>query len=468
MKIRRFLAGDMRQAIRQVREALGPDAVILSNKSVQGGVEIVAAVDLEQAGAMAAEMEAAPRQPEPQRQPETPRPAPATAYDATPAASYTPAQQRPAPSRTQQPAAASAEVTPLRRPVEDRVGEDRPTVARGTERPSERPDERRAAAAQPAAAQEADQQAVIAEMRREMAELKTLMKNGLSELGWQSMGEHQPVRQELLRRLMTLGLSAENAQGLAARVDSDDPELAWRKALFHLAGELTMFDEDLMEQGGIVAVVGPTGVGKTTTIAKLAARYALRHGRRHLALVTTDNFRIGARDQLHTYGRILNVPVHSVANAEELETVLNSLSDRRLVLVDTAGMGQHDQRLHAQIRLLQKSGRQVRSLLALSATTEPMAMERAIQLFSDARPEACILTKLDEAASLGGALNALIRSGLPLAYITDGQQVPEDLHIGRAHPLVSRAAELTREHEVACDPTYLALAYGSNLANAHA
>lgn len=465
MKIRRFLAGDMRQAIRQVREALGPDAVILSNKSVQGGVEIVAAVDLEQAAAMAADMEAPIQHPEPARPGADPRDTAAVR------------PTRPTVAAVPTPDALSSEAGGFYRP---QAAASRPaTVAPAAKRPTttptsaEQPGARRATApttVQPEAteSQGEDQTVVIAEMRREMAELKTLMKNGLSELGWQSMGEHQPVRLELLRRLMTLGLSAEIAQGLAARINSDDPELAWRKALFHLAGELTMYEEDLLEQGGIVAVVGPTGVGKTTTIAKLAARFALRHGRRHLALVTTDNFRIGARDQLHTYGRILNVPVHSVANAEELETVLNSLSDRRLVLVDTAGMGQHDQRLHAQIRLLQKAGRQVRSLLALSATTEPMAMERAIQLFSDARPEACILTKLDEAASLGGALNALIRSGLPLAYVTDGQQVPEDLHIGRAHPLVTRAAELTQEHEVACDPTYLALAYGSNLANAHA
>jgi flagellar biosynthesis protein FlhF len=399
MKIRRFLAGDMRQAIRQVREALGPDAVILSNKSVNGGVEIVAAVDLDQATAVADE-----------------QPSRSTAGPTTDSASTNPPA---APAKT-----AAAPAT---------SGSD-----------------------------------AIADMRREMAELKRMMQNGLSELSWQALGERSPVQQELLRRLMTLGLSAEIAQQLAARADGDDIELAWRKALYQLAGELQVFDEDILEQGGVVAVVGPTGVGKTTTIAKLAARFALRHGHRHLALVTTDNFRIGARDQLHTYGRILNVPVHGVAGTEELETTLNSLSDRRLVLIDTAGMGQQDQRLREQIGLLQQAGRKVHCLLALSATTEPMAMERAIRLFADARPEACILTKLDEAASLGGALNALLRSGLPLAYTTDGQQVPEDLHIARAHPLVTRAAELTQEHEVACDPTYLALAYGGSRSNAHA
>ncbi len=440
MKIRRFQAGDMRQAIRQVREALGPDAVILSNKSVQGGVEIVAAVDLEQAEALASRAESA------------------------------------APGERPVPVAAEAQTAPrararsvgVDRPVADETVERRATLNRRPEPSPSRP-----AAASVAQVEPVEQPATasgdeLAQMRREMAELKALMTNGLSELGWQAMGERQPVRQELLRRLMGLGVSAEVGQRLAAQVTTDDPELAWRKALFQLAGELTMYEDDLLEEGGVVAVVGPTGVGKTTTIAKLAARFALRHGRRHLALITTDNFRIGARDQLHTYGRILNVPVYSVANADELETTLNSLSDRRLVLLDTAGMGQQDSRLHGQIGLLQNAGRKLRCLLALSATTEPMAMEHAIQLFSDARPEACILTKLDEAASLGGAINALIRSGLPLAYVTDGQQVPEDLHIGRAHPLVSRAAQLTQEHEVACDSTYLALAYGSHLANAHA
>lgn len=404
MKIRRFLAGDMRQAIRQVREALGPDAVILSNKSVNGGVEIVAAVDLDQqGGAVDFGSETAGR------------------------AAARPTAQQPAPST------------------------------------------REAFSDQPAGNAEAAQpDDVIADMRREMAELKRLMQNGLSELSWQAMGERNPAQQELLRRMMSLGVSSEIAQQLVGRVKDDDPELAWRKALYQLAGELRVAEEDLLEEGGVVALVGPTGVGKTTTIAKLAARFALRHGHRHLALVTTDNFRIGARDQLQTYGRILNVPVHSVTSADELESVLNSLSDRRLVLVDTAGMGQQDQRLREQIGLLQKAGRKVHCLLALSATTEPVAMERAIRLFRDARPEACILTKLDEAASLGGALTALIRNRLPLAYTTDGQQVPEDLHIARAHPLVTRAAELMQEHEVACDPTYAALAYGGSRANVHA
>lgn len=378
MKIKRFVAPDMRQAIRLVREALGPDAVILSNKSVEGGVELMAAVDLAQAD-----------------------------FSET-SETYTTATNS-------QHAAAKADEAPD------------PLLA----------------------------------MRQEMQELRRLMESELCELNWREMGERHPQQRELLRRLMSLGLPAEIARPLSERVgDEPDAEHAWRKALFHLSAQIKTSDDDLIDQGGVVALVGPTGVGKTTTIAKLAARFSLRHGHRHLALVTTDNFRIGARDQLETYGRILNVPVRTAGDPAALADVLDELSDRRLVLIDTAGMGLRNERFMEQMEILRGAGRPIRSLLTLSATTEPSAMSRALKLFSAAAPSACILTKLDEAASLGAAITAIIHSELPLAYVADGQRVPEDLQIARAQPLLTRAAELMDEYESDCDPAYLSIAYG--------
>jgi len=391
MKIKRFVAQDMRQALRMVREALGEDAVILSNKSVEGGVELTAAVDL--------------------------------VDDIT--------------TDT----------------VDQRIPDKRPDNG-----PSSRAADRSVMAK--------DQDDALEDMRREMHNLRRWMQAELSGLSWYDLGQRAPHSQELLGRLMALGLNAELARRLSERVSGvEDMEQAWRKALYVLAGELSIFESDLLEQGGVVALVGPTGVGKTTTIAKMAARFALRHGHRNVALITTDSFRIGARDQLQTYARILNVPVRTATSPEEMDDALNMLGDRRLILVDTAGMAAAHERVADQRETLAAVGPGLRTLLTLSATTESAAVQRAMRLFADFRPDACVLTKLDEAASLGSLLSALIQAGLATAYTTDGQRVPEDLQTASAHPLVTRAAELLAENPVDLDPGYLALAFGG--ANAH-
>jgi len=402
MKIKRFVAQDMRQALRMVREALGEDAVILSNKTVEDGVELTAAVDL-----------------------------------------VTEDHIEPQPAARARPAAAPA-------------NRGRPAPRRAQPRGQQR-------AEQPPADPDA-----LSEMREEMHNLRRWLQAELSSMSWYDLGQRSPHTQELLQRLMKLGLSADIARSLSERVDGiEELELAWRKALFFLAGELRIHEDDILERGGVVALVGPTGVGKTTTIAKMAARYALRHGHRNVALVTTDNFRIGARDQLHTYGRILNVPVRTATDPESMQDVIDSLSDRRLILIDTAGMGADNERFAEQVETLRAVGPELTTLLTLSATTEAAALEKALRLFSVTEPHACLLTKLDEAASLGAVLSAVVHADLPLAYLADGQRVPEDLQAARAHPLVNRAAELLDEYAVDCDEAYVAMSYRGKNANAH-
>jgi flagellar biosynthesis protein FlhF len=410
MKIKRFVASDMRTALAAVRKEIGEDAVILSNKSVEDGVELVAAIDFDEEKFDANEIARQARK-EPKRQASTaePRKSRVQSFDITPKEEH---------------------------------------QASGYQ-----------AHAENAAHTIRHEDDSIEEMRREMRALRRMMENELSGISWREMGDYRPDSKELFRQLMAMGLSADIAERLMrTAAGQGDFEQQWTNAMYYLSSEIAVTGDDLTEKGGIVAVVGPTGVGKTTSIAKLAARYCLRHGNRHVAMISTDNYRIGAREQLHTYGRILNVPVRTASNAEELMQTLNVFADKRFILIDTAGMSHQDAKLAEQLSMLEGAGRMVTRYLALSATTELAALHRALDSFSSIRPDACLVTKTDEAASLGSILSVIIKSGLPVAYYTDGQKVPEDMHVARANPLVNMASTLAEQASDQFSDGYLAFA----------
>jgi flagellar biosynthesis protein FlhF len=243
----------------------------------------------------------------------------------------------------------------------------------------------------------------------------------------------------VLRELLRAGFTPELSRKIAASDDGATPSM--QVAAERLQSLLTIARADeLIDAGGVYALVGPTGVGKTTTVAKLAARCVVRFGASSVALLTTDSYRIGAYDQLRIYARILGVAVHAVRDAHELATALGALSARHLVLIDTIGMSQRDRMVAEQAATLAGSEK-VKRLLLVQATTNTPTLDQVVAAYRQSHVDGCILTKADEAASLAPALDSIIRHGLALHYVTDGQRVPEDLQLPDAAALIRESLQ---------------------------
>jgi flagellar biosynthesis protein FlhF len=491
MKIKRFFAADIRQAMRMVKEELGADAVIMSNRAVEGGIEIVAARDFDEQTIQNKLQEQAP---EPKAKKMTlpnfddakkrfqlldsqrkaanaatknePSARPTLDIKARGAAApqlsdidgkrivlpnFDAAKKRLQLENERKQAAAAQ---PLRRITSPYVGyaekvqlgkSDEAPASTGYTPPVENkvmPQNIGVAGKQP---QVPD--TLLMEMSKELKYLRTAMDTKLANISWAHGAQSTPFRNELMQRLANMGISKRLAAMIANHLsDQSDLEMGFVKAQEMLSQALPIANDNVLETGGIVALVGPTGVGKTTTIAKLAAKFILKHGPSQVALITTDNYRIGAHEQLNTYGRILDVPVRVASSAEDLRNIINSFANKRLILIDTAGMCQRDMKLVEQINTLQQNDLPIRSYLVMSAATEYKAMNAIIKAFSVFEPQAAILTKLDEAVMIGSALSSIIEHNLPLSFITDGQQVPEDFHHPDARSLVSQCVvELNAE-----------------------
>jgi len=428
MKIKRYFAADMREAIQQVRMEQGPDAVILSNRNVDGGVEIVAATDYDEAQAQAQSKHI--------EQPQEKKRARQN--------SVTPLKAKPkAPPPTHEPTLKSQK--PVKKPTP-------PTnISAFSDEAQDNP---------------------ILEMREELHSMRQMLESQLSDMAWNITAEREPLRVDVLRRLMKLGLGVSLAKKLAKEAIAQaganaQLEAVWRRCLQALSASIPLMNDELLEHGGIYALVGPTGVGKTTTIAKLAARFALRHGNRHVALITTDQYRVGGHEQLLNYARILDIPVRSAHNAQDLQTILNSMSDKHLVLIDTSGLSHKDERLPEQLDLLEQMDQNIQKMLVLSTTTQQVGCKDIVKTYSTHGLHGCILTKVDETASLAGPLSMMIEQNIAIAYITDGQRVPEDIHIARPHSLVSRSVSIMQHCGEDMDDESMSMVFGDKAAYAY-
>lgn len=406
MKVKRYTAANSREALAKVKKELGSDAVILSNRPVSDGVEILALAQGDVAGVVSAE------------------PGQRSAFVAQP--SY--------PTRRTDPARLESRRTETRSLKEfaARIAQqDSPRAGPPTGSPAAN-----AAKAMPAAAQ-ADNSGLLAEIRAMRGQFDTQ----LASLAWNEGARRRPLRAQLMRELINAGFSAPLGRRISGALPDDYSEVqarTWMRSVLARNLRCDAQSDDFVVRGGVYALVGPTGVGKTTTVAKLAARGVVRFGAQRVALISTDNYRIGAQDQLAIYAKILGVPVHSAQDASGMERILRGLGDRHLVLIDTVGMGQRDTRLAEQLSLL--GGRSVQRMLLLNAACQLETLEDVIGVYKGNSVLAgAIVTKLDEARRPGCALDAALRHKLKLSFVTDGQRVPEDIQMPVAARLVERA-----------------------------
>jgi flagellar biosynthesis protein FlhF len=438
MKIKRYTAPSMRAALALVRAEQGPDAVILSSRRGEEGIEVIAAVDYDEALFADAKRQA-PRSAEPGVVPAPIAPAapPAPAVTTRPPAAARPPSNGPRPVATARAAPAAPAPASAFAPAPARVA--------------------------PRAA------ADYGSMQRELQDMRRLLETGLAGMTWNDKRLREPLKVRVLEELTAMDIAPDVAMSLAEltpqRTSLDNPS---HIPLALLARHLPIVNDPTCLAGGITAIVGPTGAGKTTTIAKLAARWCMQHGSQDLALVSTDGYRIGAREQLATYARIMGAPMHAANGAKELARVLDRLKSKKLILIDTAGMGPRDVRLIEQLATLKYGAARARVLLALPAQAEGQALDEIVCAFVRIKPAACVLTKVDEAASLGAAISTVLRHHLKIAYICNGQRIPEDLHASHLKRiwLVRAALELGQRSPSARDAGYLARNFGRAVAHA--
>jgi flagellar biosynthesis protein FlhF len=470
VNVKRYVGKTARDALLALKADLGPDAVVLSNRQVDAGVEIVA-MPADQMSALSATVRQSSPPPAPPALVAAPRPVAARPAPSDDESDFTvtlgdhiaklareaatsPMSKPRFASRDEQAQALRARAerdeqpprirpfTPPRVDLQGAYLDEEPAPLRNEPLPAVRP----AAAETPRAdrARDAQVQALEsanAQLMSELSSIRGMLERQLAGFAWSEMSRASPARTQLMSELLEAGFSAQLArtltEGLTGDVSCQDARNQVKACLNRLL-PVSDSDTDIIDRGGVYALVGPTGVGKTTTTAKLAARCVVRHGADKLALITTDGYRIGAHEQLRIYGRILGVTVHVVRDAADLRQTLQDLRKKHLVLIDTIGMSQRDKMVVEQAAMLTHAGA-VRRLLVLNATARGDTLDDVVRAYDGPDLAGCIFSKVDEASSLAPVLDVAIRNELQMYYIANGQRVPEDLHLPNRNYIVHRA-----------------------------
>ena len=472
MNVKRFSARTSRDALNLVRQAFGEDAVVLSTRPCAEGVEVMAMApdgvkQIERVSAETAAPAPAALPMPPLRRPVLPSArAVAEEEQAVPAPAETTVEQDVAElsmstlsfqdyvrermlrrRRAEQQAQAQAQTEAAQaearaaelqaRPVPAGAGLLRVRAESGRSEPP-----RAAAPLLPESVVEVAPAAPTAaadarELMNELRAMKGLIEDRFGALAFMEKLQRQPRQAQLTQRLLDQGFSPALTRKLADSLPNDCDEASWAANVLErnlLSGD---GEAPLEDSGGVFALVGATGVGKTTSTAKLAAAFATRHGAANLGLITLDAYRVAAHEQLRAYGRILGVPVHTAHDRASLDDLLELLSAKKMVLIDTAGMAQRDARTRELLEML--SHRSVNRLLVVNAAAQGETIEDVLHAYRASSCRGVILSKVDEAVKLGPALDAMIRHKLKVLAIANGQRVPEDWHRLSAQALVQQA-----------------------------
>lgn len=481
MKIKRFVAKDMRSALEQIKFELGADAVIMSNKKIPEGVELMAAVDNHQAidnsptkfTDTAADRDVGhdrvTLRSHQQTQGQTKQSSNAantitshlqdkmTMGVEAPADSLSALLNRKVQYQEHLAHAAAHQVqtnantnvnTEL--PIEEQFKNftQRLETNQIEQVTNEISEASPASTINPQAITATKESAEIIRMRDEMASIRQLLEHQVAGLLWQDMAQKNPNRAVLVSRLQNMGISEQLADQFAGYISANaNDKDAWQQVNDILIEQLNTTNNDIIRHGGVVSLVGPTGVGKTTTIAKLAARFAQTHGADSVALISTDTYRIAGFEQLTTYARIIGCQAKLAKDHLELDDLIQHFAGKKLVLIDTAGMGQRDMRLSQYLSALISNARvRIRNYLVLSANTQQRVMQENVERFKKIPLAGCIFTKLDESLSVGEIISTSIQNGLPIGYLTDGQRVPEDIKVANAEKLVRLADKMATKY----------------------
>ena len=423
MKIKRFVDTDMRQVLRQVREDQGPDAVILSNRRVDDGIEIIAAVDYDEALIQQA-LGTGP----------------------------TRAQAKAEGVKNGKEEKDRSKHGGRRRGSADKKSDTRVVSAdiRATNAAGPDWDPKRVAESKALIYEES----AIESLQSELTNVRGMLETQLSSLVWRDTATRSPMRAQVLRNLTKIGIGPDVANIIANRLKPiHDAKELWRAPLMTLASTIPIVDDALLRDGGVAALVGPTGVGKTTTIAKMASRYAMQFGTDGIALISADAHRVGGQEQLATLANILGVRVYPAEDITALEGLLDDLQDKRLILIDTDGTSQRDVNLTTRLAAYGNNDDRIQFYLTLAATCQEAGLDQTVRAFNCIPLSGAVVTKIDETAQLGCALSALIRHDLPVAFLSDGQSIPDDFHVAAKKRLwlVNQAVECMRSSGLRVD-----------------
>ena len=407
MEVKRFKAVDMHRALVMVREALGNDAIILSNRKIAGGIEICAAVDTDNSGAN---------------------------------------NHRDVPHVTAKKSKLELELEKMQlesrqkaKDIERQLELTRKPL-KGKRTPS-KPENAFDHYENRSQVNNSDEQyEELQSLREELQSMRGLLERQLHDVTWNAKIGQSPILSDAYRRLLSFGISTQVARRLIQLVgDVKDVKTAWKYAMGYLSSQVPVMADTLQLEGGVYALVGPTGSGKTTSIGKLAARFVMQYGADEVALISTDTYRVAAHEQLRAFGRILDIPVKILPEGGDLSALLKQLRRKSLVLIDTAGLSPASDGACQQLESLANVSDQVTTLLTIAANSQAKAMQNAYMQYSQADIDGCLITKVDEAVSLGEAISLTLEKRLPIAYISDGQHVPDDIHPVDIDDLIERA-----------------------------